>query len=119
MERLKRRREFLRAARGRKWAARGLVLQAVDRNDGGPPRIGYTVTKRVGNSPQRNRVKRRLREAARLVMPELARPGFDYVVIGRRETLIRPFEGLKQDFTAAMGAVHRQRKTEATGAIGS
>jgi ribonuclease P protein component len=106
MERLKRRREFLRAARGRKSAARGLVLQAVDRSDDAPPRVGFTVTKKVGKAAQRNRARRRLREAVRAVMPDRARAGYDYVVIGRRETLTRPFEALKQDLEAALGAVH-------------
>ncbi len=109
MERLKRRRDFLRAARGRKWAAPGLVLQAWRRDDDDGPRVGFTVTKRIGNAPRRNRVRRRLREAARLVMPECAHNGFDYVVIGRRDTLARDFDGLKEDFKLALSVVHKPR----------
>jgi ribonuclease P protein component len=115
MERLKRRREFVRAAaRGARSATRGLVLQALDRGDEAPARIGFTVTKKVGNAVQRNRVRRRLREAARAVMPQGAHAGCDYVVIGRRETLTRPFEGLRQDFEQALAAVHTKRATVRT-----
>lgn len=107
MERLKKRSEFLKAARARKWACAGLVLQARARDDANAPRVGFTVTKRVGNAVVRNRVKRRLREAARLVMPQYARAGYDYVLIGRRETLRRTFTALKDDLATALGRVHK------------
>ena len=107
MERLKKRADFLKAARGRKWAAPGLVLQAAGRGDEDPPRVGFTVTKRIGNAPERNRVKRRLREAARLVMPNRARDGYDYVLIGRKATLDRDFAGLKDDLALALRKVHK------------
>jgi len=118
MRRLKLRREFLRAARGRKCAVEGLVLQALHRGDEDGPRIGFTVSRRVGNAPQRNRARRRLKEAARAVMEDLAKPGFDYVVIGRQRTLTRPFEALKEDFTTALAAVHgegRSKRTQESG----
>ena len=107
MERLKRRSEFLKAARAAKHAAKGVVLQARKRGDDAPPRIGFTVTKKIGNAPRRNRVKRRLREAARLVMPDSARCGFDYVLIGRQETLRRDFNALKDDLATALAKVHK------------
>lgn len=107
MERLKKRSDFLKAARARKWASKGLVLQARARGDGSAPRLGFTVTRKVGNAVQRNRVKRRLREAARLVMTDEARPGYDYVLIGRRETLQRTFSALKDDLATALVKVHK------------
>ena len=55
-------------------------------------RVGFTVTKKVGNAVVRNRVKRRLRAVAAEVFPRLGRAGTDYVVIGRLATLTRPFE---------------------------
>jgi ribonuclease P protein component len=68
-QRLKRRAEFLHvAAKGRKAPMPGLVLQALARNDAAPVRLGFTVTKKVGNAVVRNRTRRRLREAARLLM---------------------------------------------------
>src|ERR1700752_4560536 len=66
--RLTRRAEFLRAAaKGRKAPMPGLVLQALPREDRGPARLGFTVTKKIGNAVIRNRTRRRLKEAARLV----------------------------------------------------
>jgi ribonuclease P protein component len=87
----------------------GLVLQARDRGDDAPPRIGFTATKKLGNAVMRNRVKRRLREAARMAISAGLRPGFDYVLIGRAATAARPFGALRQDLTTAMARFHAAR----------
>lgn len=104
--RLKRRREFLHVARaGRKWAAPGLVLQAISTRDGDRGdeiRIGFTVTRKVGGAVVRNRARRRLRAAAEAVMPRHAASGHDYVVIGRAGTLRRPFPALVGDLETAL-----------------
>ncbi len=101
--RLKRRAEFLRvAARGRKAAVHGLVLQAMPREDALPARIGFTVTKKVGNSVVRNRTRRRLREAARLLLRQREVVGVDLVVIGRDATRFRPFDDLMDDLDRAL-----------------
>ena len=65
-------------------------------------RVGFTVTKKVGNSVTRNRAKRRLRAAAAAVLPVRARPGHDLVLIGRAETLTRRFADLLADLTTAL-----------------
>jgi len=65
--------------------------------------VGFTVSKKVGNSPERNRVRRRLREVVRLTPSSRLRPGHDYVLIGRRAALQLPFEQLFEDFTRALG----------------
>lgn len=97
LERLKRRREFLRAAQeGKRWTAQGLIIQAVG-CDKEEARVGFTVSRKVGNAVKRNRARRRLREVARLALPEIAKGGFDYVLIGRKETLTRPFKDLIGD----------------------
>ena len=102
--RLKIRAEFLRAAaRGRKAAVHGLVLQAFTREDTDPLRVGYTVTKKVGNAVVRNRTRRRLREAARLLLAGQALPGVDLVLIGRDATRGRPFGQLLDDLCRALG----------------
>lgn len=106
MERLRKRPEFLAAARGVSRAMPGLVMQARDRGDDGPARIGFTVTRKIGNAVVRNRARRRLREAARLTLEPLVRPGFDYVVIARAGTIARPFESLRDDLRRALDAVH-------------
>lgn len=101
--RLKVRAEFLRAAAGgRKAAVHGLVLQAFAREDDGPLRVGYTVTKKVGNAVVRNRTRRRLREAARLLLAGHALPGVDLVLIGRDATRGRPFTQLVDDLGRAL-----------------
>jgi ribonuclease P protein component len=66
-------------------------------------RIGYTVTKQMGNAPVRNRIRRRLREAMRLCDRALLRPGHDYVLIARAASLQRGFADLRADLEAALG----------------
>ena len=101
--RLKRRAEFLRvAAKGRKTPSSGLVLQALARSDEGPVRLGFTVTKKVGNAVIRNRTRRRLREAAREVLRTADIKGVDLVLIGRDSTRERRFTLLVEDFRRAL-----------------
>nr|WP_321442693.1 ribonuclease P protein component [uncultured Cohaesibacter sp.] len=100
MLRLKKRSEFLTAAKGVRLSRRGFVLQAVRRTpeDDKPARVGFTVTKKVGNAVVRNRVKRRLRELVRLHGPDHLTQGWDYVLIGKFGALHLPFEALIADF---------------------
>jgi ribonuclease P protein component len=101
--RLTRRAEFLRAAaKGRKAPMPGLVLQALPRNDDGPARLGFTVTKKIGNAVMRNRTRRRLKEAARLVLAEQPPRGVDLVLIGRAGTAKRSFSALQDDLRRAL-----------------
>jgi ribonuclease P protein component len=107
MERLKRRQDFVAAARASYAAMPGMVVQARDRKDQSPPRVGFTATKKLGNAVVRNRVKRRLREIARLNLASAARPGFDYVLIGRATTAERGFSELEKDLNLALKRLHR------------
>ncbi len=118
--RLKKRREFLSVANTRqKWVTPGLILQIRKRAqplrslykrprgiilpEGQPDiRIGFTVSKKVGNAPERNRARRRLRAVADLVLFKKARSGFDLVLIGRKETLTRSFSDLEKDLKTAL-----------------
>jgi ribonuclease P protein component len=101
--RLKKRSEFLRAASaGKKAAVGGVVLQALLRADGGPARLGFTVTKKVGNAVVRNRTRRRLKEAARLLLAQLPVTGADLVLIGRDSTRGRKFIALQGDIRRAL-----------------
>lgn len=100
---LKRRAEFLRvAAKGRKAPVHGLVLQALPRDDVAPGRLGFTVTKKVGNAVVRNRTRRRLREAARLLFAAQPITGVDLVLIGRDATRGRNFLDLQDDIRRAL-----------------
>jgi ribonuclease P protein component len=101
--RLKRRAEFLRvAAKGRKVPVHGLVLQALPRDDTDPARLGFTVTKKVGNAVVRNRTRRRLKEAARLLLRVEPVTGADLVIVGRGTTRGRDFIELMDDLRRAL-----------------
>jgi ribonuclease P protein component len=101
--RLKRRPEFLRvAASGKKAAVGGVVLQVLTRPDTEPARLGFTVTKKVGNAVIRNRTRRRLKEAARLLLAERKVVGADLVLIGRASTRARKFIALQGDIRRAL-----------------
>ena len=101
--RLKRRPEFLRvASSGRKAAVGGVVLQALVRPDTDPVRLGFTVTKKVGNAVVRNRTRRRLKEAARLLLAERKVVGADLVLIGLDSTRVRKFTALQADIRRAL-----------------
>lgn len=107
---LKKRADFLRArTQGRKWVSEGLILQAVRRtvSDSSAPvsppppldliHFGITVTKKTDRrAVVRNRIKRRLRAAAAESLVRADR-AYDYVLIGRVETLTRPYERLCRD----------------------
>lgn len=106
--RLKRRADFLAAARGRRVHCGPFTLQAgrrvtADAEQGvAGARIGFTVTKKVGNAVERNRIRRRLREAVRGSEALSPAPETDYVVVARREALAVPFSRLKAELEAAV-----------------
>src|SRR6266699_3551703 len=102
MERMRHRADFLAAAAGAKASGAAFTLQACRRDDEGPARVGFTVSKKVGNAVERNRVRRRLREIVRLTAAARLRSGHDYVLIGRRSALSLPFELMTQDFDQAL-----------------
>lgn len=102
MERLRKRADFVAAAGGIKIPAATFVLQARDRSDTGPIRVGFTVSKKVGNAVERNRVRRRLREVVRLKSAGALRSGHDYVLIGRRAALSAEFAQLTADYERAL-----------------
>jgi ribonuclease P protein component len=123
VERLRRRADFRAAANALRTAAGAFVLQARQRQDGNAIRVGFTVSKQVGNAVERNRVRRRLREMVRLTAAGAAagdacengrggssdsrlRPGHDYVLIGRRAALAAPFNTMMRDLDAALGRIH-------------
>jgi ribonuclease P protein component len=95
--------DFLAAARALNCARGAVVAQARHRGDGSATiRIGFTATKRIGGAVVRNRAKRRLREAARIVAPLHARCGCDYVFIARGGTVSRPWAPLLDDMKSAL-----------------
>lgn len=109
MKRLKRRAAFKAVAGGRRVTRPGFVLQALDtggESGDGPPRFGFTVTKKIGNAVVRNRIRRRLREAVRLAAGH-AEAATDYVLVGRRAALTLQFERLVTDLMTGFEALAR------------
>jgi ribonuclease P protein component len=115
MERLKHRTDFLAAATGVKIPAAAFVLQARRRGDEAPPRLGFTVSKKVGTAVERNRVRRRLREIVRRMPCGRMVAGHDYVLIGRRAALQLPFDRLVADFEGALKRAHGKRRATPPG----
>lgn len=104
LRRLKRRSQFLRAARGSRAGRSAFGLQAAPSAEV-EPGVGFTVTKKVGNSPERNRMKRRLRAAAAACARDFL-PGHDYVLLARREALSQPFAKMVADLGGLIARVH-------------
>ena len=100
---LRKRSDFLAANAGRRAATPGFILLIRDRQDGDPAkRIGFTVTKKIGNAVVRNRMKRRFRELAREIVPTSGHSGSDHVMIGRSGGIERQFSELRRDLTQAL-----------------
>ncbi|MGA3302912.1 MAG: ribonuclease P protein component [Methylovirgula sp.] len=109
--RLRKRADFVRTAKGRRAKELSFSLQAVRRTGAeGPPRFGFTVTKKIGGAVLRNRIRRRLKEALRLVPALAARPGYDYVILGRAAALAQEFAALQEDLAQAIAEVHGERE---------
>ncbi len=119
MERLKRRTDFQAAAKGARAPGRAFVVQALHRAETGRRdalvRVGFTVSKQVGNAVQRNRVRRRLREVVRLHAQPALCAGYDYVLIGRQAALKIPFGDMVRELDVALRRIHESGRA-ATGA---
>jgi ribonuclease P protein component len=111
LRRLRKRSQFLRAARGNRAGRSAFGLQAIAAPDAEDAGLGFTVTKKTGNSPERNRIKRRLRAAAAACARDFV-PAHDYVLVGRREALSEPFAKLVADLGALIKRVHAPRSAD-------
>lgn len=106
-KRLKKRRDFLHVAGGRKGHSALFTIQArlrAEMADG--PRVGLTVTKKVGNAVERNRIKRRLREALRIDAGLQLEPAHDYVIIARQPLLGVPFRDIGRGLRMTVAKAH-------------
>jgi ribonuclease P protein component len=110
LRRLTKRSQFQRAARGNRTGRSAFGLQAIAAPEP-EPGVGFTVTKKTGNSPQRNRIKRRLRAAVTACARDFL-PQHDYVLVGRREALSEPFSKLVADLGTAIVRVHAPKSPD-------
>ena len=112
MDHLKKRADFLRAARGIRRVEGAVTLETCPTPEAetrtGHLRVGFTASKKIGNAVMRNRAKRRLRAAASQLLPLLGKGGHDYVLVARGTTVARPFPALLSDITTALKAAHRK-----------
>ncbi|MGH6817305.1 MAG: ribonuclease P protein component [Methylovirgula sp.] len=110
LARLTKRAEFVNAAKGRRVHAASFSLQSILRPaDVAGPRFGVTVTKKLGSSAVRNRIRRRLKEALRNLPDLSARPGYDYVIVARQAALNQAFPALQEDLARAFAEIHAAR----------
>jgi ribonuclease P protein component len=117
--RLRRRGEFLAVAgTRRRWVAPAFVLQAGPRGVASEIGLGFTASRRIGSAVARNRARRRLRAAARAILPGAAKPGYDYVLVARPAILTCPFNVVLSDLATAFVRVVRPRPRRGPGADG-
>lgn len=110
--RLKSRPQFLAVQGGEKRKGRYVLVEVLDRNDPeAPARVGFTVTKKQGNAVERNRMRRRIKEAVRLSAGFAMKPGHDYVIVARRDVLSASFEQLADTIR---DRIENRSKTERT-----
>ena len=112
MDRLRQRADFLAVANGARVNSPAFVLQSLDRrslgrDDSGPIRIGFTVTKKNGTATERNRIRRRLRELVKRLDPVSMQAHHDYVLVGRRDALSRDFAAMLDDLRTALARLAR------------
>lgn len=113
--RLKSRPQFLAVRNGEKRRGSLFLVEVLDRNEPGTePRVGFTVTKKHGNAVERNRMRRRLKEAVRLNAGFAMQPGHDYVIVARREVLSAPFAKIVAQLAERIEARLKHERSSAT-----
>ena len=113
--RLKSRPQFLAVRDGEKRRGLLFLLEVLDRKDpASEPRVGFTVTKKQGNAVERNRMKRRLREAVRQSAQFAMKDGHDYVIVARRELLGAPFADVTKALSERIGSRPKHKRSEET-----
>lgn len=101
---LKKRKDFVRVAKGVVKVTKTAILQAAPSlsDDNTPPKIGYTTTKKIGKAHIRNRARRRMRAVIRELLPIYGMDNIDYVLIGRHNTHYCPYKELFSDIKWAI-----------------
>jgi ribonuclease P protein component len=112
VDRLQKRADFLKAARGIRRVEGAITLETCPSPVPGI-RVGFTASKKIGNAVLRNRAKRRLRAAASQLLPLLGRQGHDYVLVARGTCVARPFAALLSDIATALKSAHKKMDAQA------
>jgi ribonuclease P protein component len=113
MDRLRQRADFLAVANGTRTSTAAFVVQRRRRDDDGPIRVGFTVTKKNGTATERNRIRRRLRELVKRLPAVSLQPHSDYVLIGRRAALTSDFCNMLGELSQALHRLERQSPNRA------
>jgi len=113
MDRLRQRADFLAVANGARVSSAAFVVQSRRRDDDGPIRVGFTVSRKNGTATERNRIRRRLRELVKLLDVISMRPHSDYVLVGRRAALNRDFATMLDDLRLALHRLDRLESKQA------
>lgn len=101
MERLKNPRDFsLVYSQGRPRFGKFIVVSSLP-TDRQISRVGFAVSKKVGNAVKRNKIKRRLRAITQEMAPDFA-PGFDVVIGAKRSCITADFAELRLDLFRVM-----------------
>jgi ribonuclease P protein component len=114
MDRLRQRADFLAVANGARVSSAAFVVQSRRREDLGPIRVGFTVTKKNGTATERNRIRRRLRELVKRLDVISMRPHHDYVLVGRRAALTSDFAAMLEDLRSALHRLDRPKNRAST-----
>ena len=107
LETIKSSKDFQDAKNGLFYRSNSFLLQAVQKDSNGITRVGYTVSKQNGNAVNRNRIKRRLRSVSNLIFEKYGKKNWDYVIIGKKNTLIVDFQSLLKELTSAIKKIHK------------
>ena len=102
LQRLTKRAQFLFVRQGARASRTSVMVEARRRAGDGPIGVGFTASGRIGGAVARNRARRRLREAARKLLPEHGLPGVDYVLVARQTTPSAPWPALLDDVGNAL-----------------
>lgn len=102
LQRLTKRSQFLFVRAGFRASRPTVLVEARRREAVGAIGLGLTASKKVGGAVERNRARRRLREAARKLLPEMGVSGVDYVLVARQQTPSAPWPALLDDLGNAL-----------------
>ena len=107
LETIKSSKDFQNAKNGQFFRSTSFLLQAIQNDSMGVTRVGYTVSKQNGNAVNRNRIKRRLRSVSNLIFEKHGKKNWNYVIIGKKNTLIVDFQSLIKELTSAIKKIHK------------